>query len=182
MLLIFSFEAVAAVGGRCASGQTAYQIRTTCPDVASDFLPWVIFTALIAVAIGLIFAFGVGFQLAAWAWPITFGSLGALFFSNPDVEGILLGLMFVIMALVPLVIELRGSVQRTFVGSKSVTGRQFADHPNAKKSIAFRGDAAPEGSARPGAGDWAFALLGAAVAIVAGYFVAYEWVVSIISH
>jgi hypothetical protein len=180
-LLALSLVAVAAVGGFCASGNTAYQITTQCPDVATDFIPWVIFTGLIAVGIGVIFANGIGFQLRVWAWPILFGSLSAIFFAGGGVEGILLGLMFVIMALVPLVIELRASVQRVFLGSFNIFGQQFREGPKAQPSFSSRKMPNPPDAVRPGIGDWAVDLLGFLVPAVAGLYLSYAWIVALTS-
>lgn len=79
MLFLYSIYSVMAVGGACASGNSAYAIAVQCPEDATDFIPWVIFTALIAVAIGATLASGIGFQLRVWAWPFLFGILGAFF-------------------------------------------------------------------------------------------------------
>jgi hypothetical protein len=140
----------------------------------------VIFTALIAMAIGLVFAYGIGIQLVSWVATIVMGSLALLFFSGGGVEGILLGLMFVVFAVVPLVHEIRASVPRLFIGSMSITGRQFLESAKAKKSLTQRREPNPEGATRPTAGDWAISLLGFVVPVIAGYIVATLWVIAVV--
>src|ERR1700761_7171909 len=108
----FAFLSVLSVGGFCASGQTAYVIQNQCPDIATDFLPWTIFSGLIAVGIAVALAGGIGFQLRVWAWPILFCGGGVLFLLGGGVVGWLCGLLFLVMGLVPLVLEFRASVQR----------------------------------------------------------------------
>jgi hypothetical protein len=179
-LLVYALQAVVAVGGRCVSGHSAFQIRQYCPEAATAFLPWVIFTALIAAAIGLIFAYGIGIQLVSWIATILMGSLALLFFSGGGVEGVLLGLMFVVFAVLPLVHEIRASVPRLFIGSMSISGRQFQESPKAKKSLTQRLEPNPEGATRPTGGDWAISLLGFAIPAVAGYFVATLWVIAVV--
>ena len=179
VLIIYSILSATAVGGTCASGNTAFTIAVQCPDGATDFVPWVFFTGLIAVAIGVIFANGIGFQIRVWAWPLLFGIFGAGFLLSGQGIGYLLGGVFVIMALVPLLIELRGSVQRVFLGSFNIFGQQFKEAPNAQPSFSSRKMPNPPDAVRAGIGDWAVALVGFIIPTVAGYYVATLWVASI---
>ena len=179
VLFGYAIEAVGAVGGTCASGNTAYVIQTPCP-AAADFIPWVIFSALIAVGIGVGFANGIGLQTRVWAWPILFGVLGLFFLAagifGGQLVGWIIGAMFIVMALVPLVIELRASVQRVFLGSFDIFGHQFYEGPKAQPSFSSRRMPNPPDAIRPNAGSWAIAWLGFIVAAGAGYFVAVSWI------
>ncbi|MEJ1230405.1 MAG: hypothetical protein WDM88_06905 [Galbitalea sp.] len=101
-LLGYSVIAVGDAGGTCASGNTAYVIQVQCPQAAVVFLPWCIFTGLIAVGIAVVLANGIGFQLRVWAWPVLFGVLGGIFALSGELVGYLLG--FIVPALGGLVV------------------------------------------------------------------------------
>ena len=178
-LLGYSIVGVMSVGGTCASGNTPYVIATPCPESAVVFLPWVIFTGLIAVGIAVGLANGIGFQLRVWAWPILFGVLGGLFLLSAQVVGYLIGAMFIIMALVPLIIELRASVQRVFLGSFNIFGQQFQEGPKAQPSFSSRKMPNPPDAVKPGIGDWAVGFLGCVIPAVAGLYVATIWVAAL---
>jgi hypothetical protein len=178
-LFIDAIVGVAAEGGSCASGNTPYQISRPCPVDVTVFIPWVIFTALIAVGIAVALANGIGFQLRVWAWPFLFGILGTGFLLAGGAVGWIIGAVFIIMALVPLVIELRGSVQRVFLGSFNIFGQQFQEGPKAQPSFSSRKMPNPPDAVKPKAGDWAISLLGFIIPSVAGYYVAILWVTAL---
>jgi hypothetical protein len=178
-LLGYSIIGVMSVGGTCASGNTAYVIATQCPEGATVFLPWVIFTGLLSVGLAVGLANGIGFQLRVWAWPILFGVLGGLFLLAGEVVGYLIGAMFIIMALVPLVIELRASVQRVFLGSFNIFGQQFKEGAKAQPSFSSRKMPNPPDAVRPGIGDWAIDILGFLIPAIAGLYVAILWVAAL---
>lgn len=182
VLLVYAVQAVGSVGGTCASGNTAYVIQHPCPE-ATNFLPWVVFSGLIAVGIGVGLANGIGVQTRVWAWPILFGGLGLFFLAagifGGQLVGWIIGAMFIVMALVPLIIELRASVQRVFLGSFDIFGNQFYEGPKAQPSFSSRRMPNPPDAIKPNAGAWAIALLGFAIPSVAGYFLATAWVASI---
>jgi hypothetical protein len=178
-LLVDSFVAVVSIGGSCASGNTPYQITRPCPADATDFLPWVIFTGLIAVGIAVLLANGIGFQLRVWAWPILFGILGAGFVAAGGGVGWGVGAVFIVMALVPLVIELRASVQRVFIGSFNIFGQQFKESPKAQPSFSSRTMPNPPDAVRPRIGDWAIAILGFTVPAYLGFYVAGLWLLAL---
>ena len=182
VLLVYAVQAVGAVGGTCASGNTAYVIQTPCPE-ATNFLPWVIFTGLIAVGVGATLANGIGIQARVWAWPFLFDGLGLFFLAAGvfagQVVGWILGVVFILMGLVPLIIELRASAQRVFLGSFNVFGQQFYEGPKAQPSFSSRKMPNPPDAIKPTAGAWLFALLGFAIPAVAGYEVATLWVSAI---
>ena len=176
MLLVYSVVSVIEVGGTCASGNTAYVIAVQCPQDATVFLPWCIFSGLIAVAIGVVFANGIGIQPRVWAWPILFGSLGGLFVAAGGAVGWGVGAMFIIMALVPLALELKASVQRVFLGSFNVSGQQFRESPKAQPSFSSRKMPNPPDAIKPSPGAWLFALFGFAIPCILGYMLATAWV------
>jgi hypothetical protein len=178
-LFVYSITAVMEVGGNCASGQSAYVIAVQCPDNATAFIPWCIFGALGAIALALALGQGFGTQLIALAWPGLFCGLGALFLSSGIAEGepvgLIIGGMFVVMGLVPLAIEFRGSVQRVFLGNVNVLGQRFVEGSRAKRSMMFPGDPNPQGAARVTVADWALAFATSVVPLVGGVLLAHAW-------
>jgi hypothetical protein len=176
VLLLYSVYSVMSLGGTCASGNTAYVIAVQCPQDATVFLPWVIFTGLIAVGVGVGLAGGIGFQTRVWAWPILFGTLGAFFLLGGGPVGYGVGALFIIMALVPLAIELRASVQRVFLGSFTIFGQQFREGPKAQPSFSSRTMPNPLDAVSPKIGDWAVALFGFAIPAYGGFVLAGYWV------
>jgi hypothetical protein len=170
----FAILGVMSVGGTCASGQTAYVIAHQCPDSTNFIFPGII-GGLIAVGLAVALAGGIGFQLRVWAWPILFGVLGGVFLLAGQLVGYLIGAMFIIMALVPLVLELRASVQRVFLGSFNIFGQQFKESPKAQPSFSSRKMPNPPDAIKPGIGDWAIDLLGFIIPAIAGLYVAALW-------
>lgn len=173
---------VMALGGSCASGGP-YEIAVECPDAVALFAPLSIFMGLAGVGVGLFLSGGFGTPLTTWAWPILFCGLGAVFlfefFGTGDPVGLILGLMFEIMGLVPLLLEFRASPQRAFIGQRSAGGAQFYEGDRARRSMTSRVTPNPEGAVRPGAGDVLLALVVAIGAGVLGYFVAGIWFASV---
>lgn len=178
----YAFLFVAQVGGFCASGSSAYVIQTQCPAIATDFLPWTIFTGLIAVGVAVALAGGIGIQLRVWAWPLLFCGGGVLFLLGGGVTGWLCGILFLIMGLVPLVLELRASVQRVFLGSFNIFGQQFKEGAKAQPSFSSRKMPNPPDAIRAGIGDWAVAVLGFLVPVAAGLSLATYWVALLIAR
>jgi hypothetical protein len=150
-------------------------IAHQCPDSAAFLFPGII-GGLIAVGLAVALASGIGFQLRVWAWPILFGVLGGVFLLFGQLVGYLLGAMFIVMALVPLVLELRASVQRVFLGSFNIFGQQFKESPNAQPSFSSRKMPNPSDAIKPGIGDWAIDILGFIVPAIAGLYVAALWI------
>ena len=178
-LFVYSVTAVMAVGGTCASGNTPYVIAVQCPKNADAFMPWCIFGALIAIGIAIYLGQGFGTQLIMIAWPVLFCGLGALFlaefFATGDSTGLILGAFFEVMGLIPLVIELRGSVQRVFLGSINIRGERFAEGPRARRSLMSPSPPNPDGAVSPTAGDWLLSILITIVGGVGGVLLAYLW-------
>jgi hypothetical protein len=170
---------VGQVGGRCASGNTAYAIQVQCPQLALDFLPWTIFTGLIGVALAVALAGGIGIQLRVWAWPALFIGGGVLFLLGGGVVGWLCGILFLVMGLVPLVLELKASVQRVFLGQFNIFGQQFKESAKAQPSFSSRKMPNPPDAIKPGIGDWAIDILGFLIPAIGGLYLATFWVASL---
>lgn len=174
-LLVQGFFGLMAIGGSCASGGP-YVIETECPDAVAIFMPLSIFGGLAAVAIALIFAQGFGTSLLDVAWPILFGSLGAgfltAFFATGDAVGLIIGGMFEIMAVIPLILALRVSVQRVFLGAINYKGERFYEGEVERFSIIgvryLRGGE----PVRPTIVDWSFSLVILIAAVALGYYAA----------
>jgi len=174
-LLLNSVFGVMVLGGACASGG-AYEIAVECPPEVAVFAPLSIFAGLASVALGAFLAQGFGTPLTTWSWPILFCGLGAAFllefFLTGDPVGLIIGVMFEIMGLVPLVLELRGSPQRTLLGQRTAGGAQFFEGDRARRSLLSPNTPNPEGAVVPTAGNWAASLGILGVSVVGGYFAA----------
>lgn len=169
---------VMALGGSCASGGP-YEIAVECPDNVAAFAPLSIFGGLAAVGIAIAFAQGFGTPLTTWAWPTLFVGLGSAFLLafifGQDIVGLIIGVMFVVMGLVPLVLEFRGSPQRVFLGQFAANGTQFYEGDSARRSLLSPTAPNPEDSIRPTAAHWVLALGIAIIAVLAGYVTALAW-------
>lgn len=173
MLLLQGFLSLMAIGGSCASGGP-YVIETECPDAVALFMPLSIFGGLASVAISVIFAQGFGTSLTDLAWPVLFGSLGAGFVASMDAVGFIVGGVFLAMAIVPLVIALRASPQRVFLGAVSARGLRFYEGENPRFSLVGIRYRATEQTVRADGGHWALALIVCFSAIALGYYSALE--------
>jgi hypothetical protein len=163
-LLYMGSATVMGLGGFCASGGP-YVIQTECPDAVVAYVPLSIFGGLAAAAIGAIFAQGFGTPLISWAWPILFCGLGAAFLIASTAPGgitfLIIGIMFVIMGLVPLVLEFRASAQRVFLGSTNASDVKFEEGGRARYSptqLTHWGARETSDIVVPGVGDWALSL------------------------
>ena len=177
--LLFNVSIVVmSIGGSCASGGP-YEIAVECPDGVAAFAPLSIFGGLIAVGISLFLAQGFGTPLITWGWPILFIGLGGAFlmafFFAGDITGLIIGGLFVIMGLAPLVLELRGSAQRVFLGKRAANGVQFYKGENARRSLMSPTTPNPEGAVRPTTAHWLIALAIPVLFGVLGYFLARAW-------
>lgn len=177
-LLFISSSVVIGLGGFCASGGP-YEIAVECPDSVVAFTPLSIFGGLIAVGISVFFAQGFGTPLTTWAWPILFCGLGLAFLGGfvayQDLTGLFIGIMFEVMGLVPLVLELRGSPQRVFLGQFAANGAQFYEGDRARQSLMSPNRPNPDGAQQPTAASWALSLGVTVLAVVAGIQVARAW-------
>jgi hypothetical protein len=172
-LLYLTAVTVTAIGGSCASGGP-YAIEVECPDNVVAFTPLSIWGGLLAVAIAIVFAQGFGLPLIIWAWPVLFVGLGwsflLAFINYGDITGIVVGAVFVIMGLAPLVLALRAGWRSTILGTVNVRGEAF-DRSTERSGMWLprdRNDAAVV----PTAGDWAGAILTAALGAGLGYYLA----------
>jgi hypothetical protein len=166
-----------ALGGSCASGGP-YEIAVECPDSVALFAPLSVFTGLFSVVIAVFLAQGWGVSLIDLAWPILFCGLGSIFllafFAAGDSVGLVLGIMFWVMGLVPLVWSLRASAQRVFLGAVNAHGQRFYEGENARNnqfSISYSLDSE---KVRPTALNWLASLATAGVASYLGYWVALQ--------
>lgn len=173
---------VMSLGGSCASGGP-YEIAVECPDAVVSFAPLSIFGGLLAVGIALVLAQGFGMPLHVWAWPILFVGLGGAFLLafifGQDLTGLILGVMFIVMGLAPLVLELRGGAQRTFLGQRSAGGVWFLEGPRARRSLMSTTNPNPEGAVAATALDWLLGLGVPVLGVVLGYFTALAWFASL---
>ena len=184
-LLARSFVDVAGVGGYCASGGSAYVIAHQCPAGATIFVPWVVFTGLIAVGIGALASGGFGMPLVGWAWTVLFCVLGAGFLAEgyfaADATGWIIGALFEVMGLVPFIINLRASARRLFIGTASITGRRFTEGNSARPSMMLRAEANPDGAVSPTVADVLAAVVLPIAASCAGIYVALVWYANVAS-
>jgi hypothetical protein len=157
-LLFSAAMALMSIGGSCASGGP-YVIEVECPSAVALLTPLSIFIGLAAVVVGLAFARGFGTPLLSLAWPILFCGLGSVFlgtFASGDVTGLLIGILFVVMGLVPLVLALRADPREVVIGRVSVDGAPFASPTTARRWLPrsrTRGD-----PVEPHAADWLLAI------------------------
>lgn len=180
-LLYIGSSVVMGLGGYCAQGGP-YEIAVECPDIVAVSLPLSIFGGLAAVAIGVVFAGGFGMPLISWAWPVLFVGLGAAFLIASAAPGgivfLIIGVLFVVMGLVPLVIEVRASVRALFLGTNNVAGVKFETSGRGRASYLQLGrwdrSAESDETIAPTAGDWTLALGIAIVAIGLGIYFANE--------
>lgn len=170
-LLLEGFNSVIALGGACASGPSAYEIAVECPDNTFLMVP-AVFGGLIAVAISVIIGQGFGTSLADLAWPALFGSLGAGFISAGGPVGYGVGAMFVVMALVPLALALRVSVQRVLIGAVSARGERFYEGEKARSTPFGLRYPRAKVTVRANSAHWALSLIVFIAALALGYFTA----------
>jgi hypothetical protein len=161
---ILAMFSVLGVGGTCASGGP-YVIAVECPDGSGFFSLVGVYGGLGAVFLALVVARDFGARLVALAWPILFLTLGGVFvviggagFAQGGWPFALIGVLFVVMALVPLVLELRASPQRTFLGIANLEGRRFREREGARPSMTSKGIPNPPDAIEPALGDWTLSL------------------------
>jgi hypothetical protein len=180
--LIFTFSfaafvegmfAVLGVGGTCADGGP-YVIAVHCPENSNLFTLIGVYGGLAAVAIALILAREFGTRLIALAWPALFGTLGVVFCLGGG-PFIVIGAFFLIMAAVPLAIELRGSVQRVFLGPRNALGQRFTEESWARTTMQFKGEINGSDAVAPTATDWALSLGLAVIPAALGVVAAVSW-------
>jgi len=171
---ILSMLAVMGVGGTCASGGP-YVIAVECPDGAGFFSLLGVYGGLAALFLSLIVAREFGTRLVVLAWPALFLTLGGMFavvggagFAQGGWPFLILGLLFIAMALVPLVLELRASAQRVFLGVVNIDGRRFRERDGARRSMTSKDAPNPPDAIQPALGDWTLSLALWLVPVVVG--------------
>ncbi|MFN4001290.1 hypothetical protein [Microcella sp.] len=177
-LLFQAVTALSDLGGYCARGGP-FEIAVECTDAIVAFTPTSIIGGLVAVFIGSVLAQGFGVSMLAFAWPALFVSLAVTFFRSfllyADLSGLLIGIMFVVMGLAPLVLMLRSAPQRMLLGRVDAQGRPFWEaHPARPHALSLRTPPAP-GENHPTAGDWILALVTAIVPTLAGIALGIAW-------
>lgn len=175
-LLYTSALAVIGLGGYCASGGP-YVIETECPQAVAMFMPLSIFGGLIAVGISLALARGFGTPLIFLAWPILFCGLSVTFFVGyaGDTRAwswLLIGIMFVVMGLVPLVGGLYTDARAVLIGSVSLEGRPFHDRGDRPTWLPRR--PRPDEPVEPGGRDWILAIATTLVGACLGVWLGLE--------
>lgn len=177
-LLYQAVSELAALGGFCARGGP-FEIAVECTDAIVVFAPTSIVGGLAAVFLGALLAQGFGTLVLAFAWPALFSSLAVVFlrtfFVSGDPTGLLIGIMFVLMGLTPLVVGLRAAPQRVLLGRVDAQGRPFWEaHPARAHLLSLRRPPEP-GENHPSIGDWMLSLGIAIVASAGGIALGVVW-------
>lgn len=160
VLLAAAMLSVMAVGGSCASGGP-YEIAVECPDNA--FLaPVSIVGGLIGIGIGLLLAGGFGVSILGFGWLALFGGLGSIFlagfFVAGDTTGLVVGIVFVIMGIVPISGQLIGAPRQTMLGRIRATGEQYFTTTKEFDDLTRINAAKAATLVRPRAVDWMLSL------------------------
>ncbi|MCU1440882.1 MAG: hypothetical protein JWP85_1879 [Rhodoglobus sp.] len=162
------------LGGSCASGGP-YEIAVECPDNVAAFAPLSIYGGLLAVGISLFLARGFGTPLTTWGWPVLFIGLGLAFLLANELTGYIIGGLFVVMGAAPLLLELRGSPQRVFLGQRAANGVQFYEGERARRSLLSPTAPNPENAIQPTTAHWLVALAMPVLFGGLGIYVARLW-------
>jgi len=126
-LLAAAMLSLMAVGGSCASGGP-YEIAVECPDNAY-LAPVSIVGGLIGVLAGLMLAGGFGVSVLGFGWLALFGGLGSIFLAGfvlaGDTTGLIVGIVFILMGVVPITGQLIAAPRQTMLGRIRATGEQY---------------------------------------------------------
>ena len=158
--LLFAVTArVMAVGGSCASGGP-YEIAVPCPPGVELLVPLALVSAALGIVAMIVFAPDFGVSLIGFGWLLLFGGLGVFFlqafFGFGDPVGLIVGIVFVVMGVVPLGYLLFTVPRVVFLGRSDAHGRLYA----------------PDGSQHPGASDYVLSIGIWLLASAAGFAVA----------
>jgi hypothetical protein len=156
-LLYLSAATVSGLGGFCAQGGP-YEIQTVCPDAVVVWTPLSIFGGLIAVGIGAFLAQGFAMPLLVWAWPILFVGLGIQFLLTGGIVGWVIGIMFLVMGVAPLLFEFRAGPKRVFLGKTNILDQRFSDREGAPRTIYAFSRADPGAVVDATPADWGLAI------------------------
>jgi hypothetical protein len=174
-LLVQGMFGLMAVGGSCADGGP-YVSAQPCPDAVALFMPLSVFGGLASVALALAFSNGFGVSLLDLAWPILFCGLGGgflfAFAATGDPTGLIIGVLFEAMGLVPLVLALRASAQRVFLGAVNARGERFYEGETVRFSLVGVKYSTGDSTVPPTFGDWSASLLVWVLAMALGYYAA----------
>lgn len=177
-LLFQAVSALADLGGFCARGGP-YEIAVECTDAIVVFAPSSILGGLIALAVAAVLAGGFGASFLVFAWPALFVSLSVTFFRTfvqfGDFSGLIVGVLFVVMGLAPLVLVLRAAPQRLLLGRVDARGRAFWEaHPAQPHLLSLTRPKQP-GENHPTAGDWIVSISIALVGTALGVWLGVLW-------
>lgn len=119
---------VMAVGGSCASGGP-YEIAVPCPDGVELLIPLALLSAGLGVVAMVLFSPDFGVSLFGFGWLLLFGGLGTFFlqafFVHGDPIGLIVGGVFALMGVVPLVYLLVNAPRAVFLGRVDARGRLY---------------------------------------------------------
>jgi len=149
-----------AVGGSCASGGP-YEIAVECPDNAY-LAPVSIVGGLIGVFAGLILAGGFGVSVLGFGWLALFGGLGSIFLAGfviaGDTTGLIVGVVFILMGLVPITGLLIAAPRQTLLGRIRATGEQYVTSKSEYDHLVLINAPKAATLVRPRALDWVLSL------------------------
>ncbi len=176
-LLVVGMLSVLAVGGTCASGGP-YEIATPCPS-GSPFAILGAVAGLVGVVVGTLLAQGFGAPLFKLAFTLLFCGLGYFFLMafllSGDMTGLIMGVVFEVMGIVPFIIGLAVYRQQFLIGAVNINGVPFYDRSSAERPLppgVMPRPAKP--TVRAGLGHWALSLVIAVVASTMGYYLAQQ--------
>ena len=159
LLFQVSFS-VMALGGSCASGGP-YEIAVECPDNAY-LAPLSIVGGLIGVFAGLILAGGFGVSVLGFGWLALFGGLGSIFLAGfviaGDTTGLIVGVVFILMGLVPITGLLIAAPRQTLLGRIRATGEQYVTSKSEYDHLVLINAPKAATLVRPRALDWVLSL------------------------
>jgi hypothetical protein len=159
-LLAAAMLSLMAVGGSCASGGP-YEIAVECPDNAY-LAPVSIVGGLIGVFAGLIIAGGFGVSVVGFGWLALFGGLGSIFLAGfilaGDTTGLIVGVVFILMGLVPITGQLIVAPRQTMLGRIRATGEQYYTSKTEYEHLLLINAPKAATLVRPRAIDWVLSL------------------------
>ncbi|TBN58055.1 hypothetical protein EYE40_11990 [Glaciihabitans arcticus] len=171
----------ANLGGSCASGGP-YQIAVECPETDGPFVAAAVILIFVAI-FGYALAGGFGVSLLPVGWLVLFGGFGALFivgfFAMGLSSGIIVGPVFLLMAIVPIGFMLLAAPRALFLGKVRASGAQYYENEKTYNSLLLINPAKAASLVKPRALDWALSLGVAAVAMTSGVFAALAIVAAV---
>ena len=131
-----------------------------CPPGVELLVPLALVSAALGIVAMIVFAPDFGVSLIGFGWLLLFGGLGVFFlqafFGFGDPVGLIVGIVFVVMGVVPLGYLLFTVPRVVFLGRSDAHGRLYA----------------PDGSQHPGASDYVLSIGIWLLASAAGFAVA----------